>query len=164
MAEIVLPAKTGASLNRGKSKQDYGTPPEFLEAVRLRFGPISFDLAATIENSVCGEWFYGPTQDSLAQDWALHDGLLWLNPPFANIAPWAEKSAACRHRRGWLLLLTPASIGTDWFAEHVKDNAIVLGLSPRLTFVGTTDPYPKDLMLSCFGFGMSGFDTWRWAP
>ncbi len=41
---------------------------------------------------------------------------------------------------------------------------MVLGLSPRLTFEGTKDPYPKDLMLSVFGYGMNGFDTWRWKP
>ena len=39
---------------------------------------------------------------------------------------------------------------------------MVLGLSPRLTFEGETDAYPKDLMLSVFGFGLHGFDTWRW--
>ena len=39
---------------------------------------------------------------------------------------------------------------------------MVLGLSPRLTFEGTDDPYPKDLMLSVFGYGLSGFGTWRW--
>lgn len=40
--------------------------------------------------------------------------------------------------------------------------AMVLGLSPRLTFKGEKDPYPKDLMLSVYGQAYSGFDTWNW--
>jgi hypothetical protein len=60
-------------------------------------------------------------------------------------------------------MLTPASIGTEWFRRHVLGRAFVLGLSPRLTFVGTTAPYPKDLMLTVWGgpYG-PGFGCWNW--
>jgi len=61
-----------------------------------------------------------------------------------------------------VLMLTPASIGSEWFQRYVHRKAMVLGLSPRLHFVGAADPYPKDCMLSCFGFGVTGFDIWRW--
>jgi hypothetical protein len=37
----------------------------------------------------------------------------------------------------------------------------VLGLNGRLTFKGTTAPYPKDCMLSVFGVE-PGFDVWSW--
>lgn len=155
--------KTGASLNRGRSKQDYGTPIEFMRAVGLRFGWPAFDLACTRENAKAPVGYYHPEDDAFEHDWSILAGVLWLNPPFANIGPWARKCAVeGSTRRGLLLLLTPASIGTDWYANHVHRHAMVLGLSPRLTFEGTTDPYPKDLMLSVYGYGMSGFDTWRW--
>ena len=36
----------------GRSRQDYGTPPEFLAAVVARFGPLAFDLAASRDNAV----------------------------------------------------------------------------------------------------------------
>lgn len=179
MAEgTVEVVRTGASLARGKSRQDYGTPPAFIAAVEKRFGRIGWDLAATRENSVATvnlpheHRYFGPDhnhpnyRDALAADrsWeiTMSSGPYWLNPPFADIAPWAAKCAEYRDRPVWTLMLTPASIGTDWFREHIQDKALVLGLSPRLTFVGTSDPYPKDLMLSCFGFGVCGFDTWRW--
>jgi len=159
--------RTGPSIKRGSSKQDYSTPRAFIDAVAERFGSVAFDLAATRANSVAGVHCYfgqdhedAEMRDALAQDWNELDGVLWLNPPFADIEPWAAKCASVRHRPDWTLLLTPASIGARWFERHVKDQALVLVLSSRLTF--DKDPYPKDLMLSCFGFGARGFDTWDW--
>ena len=156
--------RTGPSINKGKSKQDYGTPMDFIRACERRFGPFAIDLACTKENAKAPSGFYYPEVDSLAQDWAELGRLnLWLNPPFANIEPWAEKLAReCRYRLGHTLFLTPASVGSNWYANHVHGKAFVLGLAPRLTFEGTTDPYPKDLILSIYGYGMHGFDTWRW--
>lgn len=154
--------RTGPSINKGKSKQDYGTPMAFIRAVEQRFGPLAFDLAASAENRKAHD-YYDEAADSLAQDWTRLEGNLWLNPPFANIAVWAEKCALTSlRRRGFILFLTPASVGANWFADHVHRKALVLGLSPRLTFEGTSDPYPKDLILSVYGYGATGFDTWRW--
>ncbi len=150
----------------GKSKQDYGTPWEFIRGVAARFGPIAVDLAASKGNAKA-DIYFDEAMDSLSIQWHAEarckDQNLWLNPPFADIEPWAAKCAyESARRRGFIFLLTPASIGSNWFSKHVRENAMVLGLSPRLTFEGTKDPYPKDLMLSVFGYGMRGFDTWRW--
>lgn len=146
----------------GKSKQDYGTPWAFVRACGNRFGIPTWDLAASAENRKAAA-HYDEAADSLKQDWTRLDGTLWLNPPFGDIGSWAEKCAmTSTRRRGFILLLTPASVGCVWFAQHVLGKAVVLGLSPRLTFEGTTAPYPKDLMLSVYGFGLHGFDQWRW--
>lgn len=148
------------------TKQDYGTPREFVDACAHRFGPIVCDLAAHAENAKCAT-YYDKARDSLSVHWASEHptGTLWLNPEFTDIAPWAERCVLMSERRtGLILMLTPASIGSNWFARHVNRKAMVLGLSPRLTFEGTKDPYPKDLMLSVFGMGLSGFDVWRWKP
>jgi len=160
----------------GRSKQDYATPADFIEAVVGRFGPIAFDLSAHAENTKA-EAYYGPgsllAEDSLTQDWTLLEGNLWLNPEFGDIAPWAAKCAASwaaveafagrRNRHNFrILLLTPASVGSNWFADHVHRKAHIIGLSPRMSFDGVA-PYPKDLMLSCYG-EPPGFDTWRWKP
>jgi hypothetical protein len=157
--------RTGPSINKGKSKQDYGTPIAFIQAVEKRFGPLVADLACTRANAKAPKGYhFDDGMDSLAYDWAddFPTGNLWLNPPFADIAPWAAKCDLESNRHGLILLLTPASIGSNWFAQHVHGKAMVLGLAPRLTFEGTSDPYPKDLMLSVFGMGLKGFDVWRW--
>lgn len=150
----------------GRSKQDYGTPRAFIDACEVRFGVLRFDLACTTENCKApAGYYFDEGVDALKQEWAKDwpEGNLWLNPPFGDIDPWAEKCAYESERRhGLILMLTPASVGTNWFSKHVLGKAMVLGLSPRMAFEGTTAPYPKDLMISCYGFQFHGFDQWRW--
>jgi hypothetical protein len=159
------------------SKQTYETPPEFITAVERRFGVIDFDLSATDGAQKGSHWHlqhFNPEQDSLLQDWAelripaddeanADDParVAWLNPPFANIRPWAAKCEGVRLLSRWTLLLVPASIGTGWYADHVLGKAMVFGIS-RITFLGTDGPYPKDLMLCAYGYGVSGEGFWDW--
>jgi phage N-6-adenine-methyltransferase len=154
---------TGAAHHRGTSKQDYATPDDFIAAAVARYGPIAFDLAASQSNTKAAR-FFCEADDSLSQTWSELDGNLWLNPPFDNIAPWAAKcsrwATAPFRRPGLVLFLTPASVGSNWFAEHVHGAALVLALTGRLSFDGKA-PYPKDCMLSVFGEA-PGFDIWRW--
>lgn len=154
-----------------RSEQAVGTPREFLNAVEDRFGRICYDLAATEENRVT-PGYIGPGSrhgdDSLAVDWATLPTpprpVFWLNPPFGKIAPFARKCAEQAPAiPGEIIMLVPASVSTEWFAEYVHRRALVLAIRPRLTFVGQEDPYPKDLMLAVFGRWIApGFETWRW--
>jgi phage N-6-adenine-methyltransferase len=151
----------------GKSEQTVQTPPAFVAAVQARFGRIGFDLAATAENSVAGALaFFGPRsldgEDAFTQEWP-RGKLCWLNPPFGNVRPFATKAAAEAKRGIRTAMLVPASVGSNWFAEHVHGKAMVLALRPRLTFVGQEDPYPKDLILCLYGpWYPAGFATWQW--
>lgn len=158
---------TGASFRRGGSKQDYETPRDFLDAVESRWGKVDVDLAATRENAKAAR-FVSPAVDSLGERcrWDHFTGLLWLNPPFSDITPWAKKcaqSAPTLHPLSRILLLVPASVGANWFAEHVHGRAHVWALQGRITFVGAKDPYPKDCILAEYArSGASGFSVWPW--
>lgn len=154
-----------------RSDQEKATPRDFVRAVEKRWGVMDFDLAADFANTVCPD-FFSKEEDSLQQDWVKLHGNLWLNPEFGQIEPFAEKACETfirkiqlsftKTRKDRLFMLTPASIGSVWFAEHVHHHALVLGIRPRLVFIGEEDPYPKDLMLSVYGCG-PGFDVWKWA-
>jgi DNA (cytosine-5)-methyltransferase 1 len=152
--------KTGASMDRAHSRQDYATPREFLAAVEKRWGAMEFDLAADAHNSVCGSYYYGPGEDSLAESWAL-SGNLWLNPPFSDISPWAKKCSETALKLGRIFLLVPASIGSNWFAKYVHPYAFIYALQGRLSFDGKA-PYPKDCMLCVYGMDDVGFTIWDW--
>jgi phage N-6-adenine-methyltransferase len=155
----------------GRSKQDYETPTGFLEAVKSRFNISAFacDLAASPNNAKALHYFT-EIDDSLKQDWTtLKDTArgpftnLWLNPPFGHIEPWARKCAVSTREQKNLriFLLTPASVGANWFAKWVFPDAFVMALQGRLSFDGTA-PFPKDCLLSIFGNGEGGFELWDW--
>ena len=152
---------TGAAFARGASKQDYGTPRSFLDAVEARFGKIVFDLAAHSKNKVVPRHFGpgGEKEDALVEDWAkCPKGNLWLNPPFNDLAPWVKKCAATLGRS--ILFLMPASVGSNWFAEHVDGKAWVYFIRPRLSFDGK-NPYPNDCLLAVYG-DEPGYECWRY--
>ena len=132
-------SRTAPKQKPHRSEQSVGTPPEFIAAVRRRFGPISADLAADHNNAVHAR-YYTATDDALSEPWHDMGGLLWLNPPYANIAPWAKRCAEERKQGARIALLVPASVGSEWFAEHVEGHAYVFALRTRLTFVGHNTP------------------------
>jgi phage N-6-adenine-methyltransferase len=145
----------------GRSKQDYGTPKPFLAAVAHRFGPIDFDLAATSDNAVADRW-YAPDVDSLRADWTLTGvRVAFLNPPFADIRPWAAKLESVRHIPRWTIMLVPASMGSAWWADHILGKCQADGI-PRMEFVGADGLYPKDLAVLCAGFSVAGSGYWDW--
>lgn len=154
---------TGPSVKRGQSKQDYATPLDFIKVVEKRFGPIAFDLAASAENHKGGGYFT-KEMDSLQQHWHELPGLLWLNPPFDNIAPWAKKCAEESVRGANILLLVPASIGSNWFREHVYEYGRIIALNGRIHFdpEKPTWPYPKDCILVHYPSQSIALEIWRW--
>lgn len=150
----------------GKSKQDYGTPPEFIDAACRFIGITSFqiDLAASAENAIAS-MFYTEEDDALCTEltWSM-PGWSWLNPPFANITPWAERAYAESHLAGAkIAMLIPASVGANWWRDYVHEKARVLCLNGRIQFVGAPDPYPKDCALLLYAPGLAvGYDVWQW--
>lgn len=171
----------------GRSFQSYATPRDFLEAVKRKFavGGWAWDLAATAENTVTAKTtlYFGPDhhnstcRDALAAecDWTCLNGDLWLNPPYADIAPWAAKCAASAKysllrrdknvdddlravRR--IFFLVPAAVGSNWCADHVDGKARVVFFRPRLSFDGV-NAYPKDCLLAIYG-EKPGYECWRW--
>lgn len=174
------------------SKQDYATPPDFIAAVERTFGPIIFDLAAHKDNTKHERFFAHPDHaegaygiDALKQDWAhtakhLIRGvsptgyhLMWLNPEFSHITPWAKK---CAQERLLLPddisipLLVPAAIGSNWFRDHVYRKAWTLAVNGRICFDGV-GLYPKDCILALFGnqshkqltnSPLNHFNIWDW--
>lgn len=154
----------------GKSKQDHQTPPEFLNAVRHYLGIKDFaiDLAANDANHVT-ETYYTPEENALVCDWAdwCRDTWAWLNPPFADIAPWVEKAYTEARRGGKIAMLVPASVGANWWRDWVHEKTPVLFLNGRITFVGQADAYPKDCALILYQPPpvlpvRPHYDVWTW--
>ena len=155
----------------GRSPQDYRTPRGFLKAVTRRLGVEKFalDVAAHEANAVSLAWL-GPgsehAEDALTTPWRGRWGVdewAWLNPPFADIAPWAKKCWEESHQRARIALLVPASVGSNWFRDWVDRKAKVLFLNGRLAFIPDRPRwlYPKDCILCLYG-EPPGYEVWRW--
>lgn len=151
----------------GNSKQNYRTPPAFLNAVRARLGIKNFtcDFAADRVNTVCPV-YWSKQDDSLSKaswEWVdrINLGWGWLNPEYIHIAPWAER---CADVGAWayIALLVPAGVGSNWFRDYVDGQARVLLLNGRLDFIPGA-PYPKDCILCLYGPDIEpGYDVWNW--
>lgn len=182
---------TGPTINRGKGNNNAATPWAFINPVQEKFGKLDWDLAASVLNTKA-EKFLAEKINSLVQPWhKLGPGrpLLWLNPPFTTITPWAKKCAEECQLGARILLLVPASVGSNWYWDWVVPYADVYSVG-RMVFDDCYDkhgelittPYPKDLILCHYewrgkdlrtgnewaspGYGVSELSglirRWRW--
>jgi site-specific DNA-methyltransferase (adenine-specific) len=119
------------------------------------------DLAAFAGNAKAAH-FYTENDNALDKPWHKMKGLLWLNPPYKHIKPWAEKCAIESELGANILFLVPASF-SDWFVNLVVAFSDVYFLHGRLCFDGKA-PYPKDCMLCHFRRGAPAheFYVWSW--
>lgn len=136
---------------RERSRQDVRTPPELIEYVIRRYGPIGCDLAASKENAVVARYI-DVDQDALQTNWAkmVPTGTIgWCNPPFGHINPWVARAAItswkCRVRS---LLLVPASLESAWYWNNVaRFVSGVRVLRGRLKFPGYSNVAGQGHML-----------------
>ena len=148
---------------RGNTNQIVATPEDLLVAIVKRFGHIDLDLAANASNAVVPRHL-GPgglIDDALSvASWAKFNswGLAFLNPPFANVAPWVERAARSRQLGMRVAVLVQASVCTDWFLQHVQPHAYTFALTPR--------PWKRevrDVALAMFEpAGYRGHEPWEW--
>lgn len=175
-----------APRDRTQTEQVVGTPWEFIQAVESYRGELYCDVACNSKNCKAPAYIADPRSfdpaipltnaegktrmglDGLTCPWPTPRPAQWnwMNPPFNDIPAWIE---AIHRNRTRTLVLVPASVGTVWYANLVQGQAAVDFLSPRITFEGSTTPYPKDLMLLAFDFGLLDMGLlntqpkqWRW--
>lgn len=158
--------------NKAKTKQDYETPNEFLDAVKMLLGiereGFSCDLACSKENKKANFMFVDYACDSLASDWSgvmanylLGTGWNWLNPPFNNIKPFVEKCVDAKYNGIKIAVLTPIET-TEW-AQLCFKHAEVRLLIGRITFMPETSCFPKPCMLSLFDSSRApNISLWDW--
>lgn len=155
----------------GRSETVVRTPPEFLTAVKafLGIGEFRIDLAASPNNAVATDYFTKEV-NALAMPWKF-PGWAWLNPPYDDIAPWAERAMYWGLTHGTkIAMLIPASVGSNWWRDFVHEQARINFLNGRLTFLYADGnrhkgPYPKDLALVLYGVGFQEegcYSVWDW--
>ncbi len=162
-----------------KGTQDYTTPPELVQYFARSNGvELILDLASSDENHRCPYYLTEAMDLGLAPsraDWARelltnaaiinmppHLAAAWLNPPFKRCGAFMERAKLAADQGAKIITLTLASLGTDWYRKWVKPYALSLILEERVRFLGQPDDYPKELMVSFYGFGRTGLGWTRW--
>jgi ParB family chromosome partitioning protein len=133
------------------SRNEWYSPPEVIEAARQAMGGIDLDPAscAVANQIVQADRFYSLKEDGLRQPWF---GRVWLNPPYAKLAPrfvsrFAEQFRAGAVQQGVLLLGTHHET-TDWFRALSRLGPIKCVPSRRLQFSGSrTRPMHGSVLL-----------------
>ncbi len=160
--------RQGADLNNGV----YSTPDVFMRAVKKKFSidAFAFDFAASRENAKAVDYWTEEDNALLQIDWnrmVLPGRWGWLNPPYKRIGKWAFRCAQMRADGGRILMLVPASVGSNWFAEFVYPYAHVFFLKGRIPFLPDKPDwlYDKDCILCAYSPKVLGPVTptiWDW--
>lgn len=150
--------------NKWDTNQRIGTPWALFKPLDEIFH-FAVDLSADEGNTKCPRYI-SPHLNSLSDKIEWHKladpgSWLWLNPPYNEIPKWAQKCKREAAHGAKIVMLTPASVGSNWFLDNVFGQAVVVFLRGRVIFdyvidsgkkrgQWNTEPYPKDCMLSIF--------------
>ena len=142
------------SLNQGmmtSNSDEWTTPIELFDSLHNRF-IFDLDAAASDENHLCDR-YYTKESDGLRRSWEWRR--VFCNPPYSQIAKWAEKFQAESSRALLIVALLPARTDTRWWHNHVRSSAdLIWFLKGRLKFGDGkgSAPFPSAL---AFWFGLS---------
>lgn len=131
-------------------REDWETPQEVFNKYNTKYGPLTWDYAASAENAKC-EQFYTIEDDALERNWSC-DG--WLNPPYGRTKTPQWLTHAAKQADDWkikVVCLVPASTSTRWFHDLVLPKAKHIEfIRGRIRFVGATGSPRFDSMIVVF--------------
>lgn len=140
-------------------RQDWGTPPEFLDYLLKEFNwKPHLDVCAAEHNAKAPAYFT-IEDDSLTRDWYGH---VWINPPFGKELPkFMEK---CEEEYRWnpevrsIVALVPARTDTVWAQRAMANATNVWLIKGRFNFrfdaavKGANAPFPSMLIVWGYPF------------
>ena len=102
-------------------RQDYLTPPEFINGILEKFKRSEFDLdvCCTQKNIPAKKHYIYPDFDGLELEWR---DLNWCNPPFNESDKWVEKAYYEQKWNKKTALLIPARTETGYWHELIFKN------------------------------------------
>lgn len=124
------------------NKDDWGTPPEVIDAVR-RCHPngITLDVAAHDNNHVAKRYY---SSEGQTQSWAT-DGIAWCNPPFSHKMEFANAFAAAGEQPRCILIGGTESTKANMIARDAA--TCIVRFRRRLKFVGAPSSATFDTRL-----------------
>ncbi len=136
-------AGPGPHVAHATGEEEWYTPAEHLDAARLALGAIDLDPASCdlAQQAVRAVAYFTKADDGLTKPWA---GRVWLNPPYRNVRPFADKLAT-HYRAGEVtaaIALVNNCTDTLWFKPLAETAAALCFPVGRVKFTdahGNTD-------------------------
>lgn len=98
---------------------EWATPVEVFAPLHAEFG-FTMDAAAKPWNAKVPLFL---DRCGLTRSW--HGEVVWLNPPYSNIAAWLEKAYHEGRNGATVVCLVPASPDRHWWSDWVEGKAVV---------------------------------------
>jgi len=133
--EITISASRSTGSNHTSSKMnDWYTPPEYIESVRIVLGTIHLDPATSLlaQETVKADIFYTEADNGLMPSW---EGPIFLNPPYSmpEINYFVDKLLS-EDISDWIVL-TNNSSDTTWFHKLAEESAAMCFTKGRVGFL-----------------------------
>lgn len=117
MSQLELGDMPVASAPPDGASDHWFTPSRYVAPLNREF-LFTLDVAATAESAKAPRYF-DIQKNGLAQSWARER--CWMNPPYSDITPWAEKALNESQMYGALVVgLLPAWTDRAWWHEYVE--------------------------------------------
>lgn len=145
----------------GERYQHYNTPPLLADPLR-RVAPIGLDPCHNPGSILGARVTLDESQNGLSEDHDWEDlaegDLIVVNPPYNNIAPWAERCALEAAKGAIVVLIVPNRGETDWWQRAAESSNLIITIRGRVAFLkdGVPDPNPTEGTVLFFwgNFGM----------
>ena len=131
-------------------REDWRTPPEVIALLRHLWGFVDLDPCAPAReaNDFAAANLRGDLVDGLSVAWHEEARTVYVNPPFASLAAWAEKCATEAKAGAEVVLLLPARTDTRYWHTSIATAQAVCFWRGRMRFVGApaSAPFPTALV------------------
>lgn len=113
-------------------QDSWSTPPYVVRWLQeyMRIGWFDLDVCADVSNAKAPK-FFDEAADGLKQKW---EGVCFCNPPYSQIATWAQKAFASANEGATVAMLIPARTDTRYWHEYVARANKILFIKGRLAF------------------------------
>jgi len=126
-----------------------------IDSKQVWTGYADYATPAWLKEGVFGGWFdpcplhgllKGRKVDGLTDEWP--GDRVFINPPYSNVMPWAERAIAEARSGKTVVLLLKHDHTTRWFAMLHEAGAVFLAFLGRLSFNGKDlAPFPSVLVI-----------------
>ena len=104
---------------------DWQTPRAVIELIEeFNNAPIYLDPCGAPSNPTNADANWFPPKDGLAERWSRDGSLIFVNPPYADIAKWVERISIEASEGAEVILLCAPRTDTSWFRDVWTANVI----------------------------------------